>query len=118
MRRIEEDEAARRRRNIQGIKEENNDKEDDDDEDTEEDDNHGSAGDASQVLAITGPSVIEQTRLEETPEKKIKLEVVEINPEVEPLELEDDEDIPDRDRIQLRSSKRKQAEPKKKGPKK
>ena len=119
IRRIEEDEAARRRRGNQSIKEDNEeDIEDDKEEDTDEDDNHGAAGNASQVLAISGPSVIEQTRLEETPEKKIKFEVVEVNTEVEALELGDDEDIPDRDRPQLRSSKRKQSEPKKKGPKK
>lgn len=79
----------------------------------EEDDNHGQAGHSRDMLAVSGPSVTEQGGYEPPEKRRNAVVVVDVNnEEVMPIELREDEFIGGTRPEPLRSSKRKQANPK------
>lgn len=88
----------------------------------EDDDNHKEAvqgAESADLLMLTGPSVLGQTEeedeVEETTEKKIRFQFVNVENEVDPIELLDNETVPRRTRSLSRTHKRKPDNPKKGG---
>lgn len=85
------------------------------DDDSGSDDNHREAGQAATGRGenlLSGPSVLEQTDEDEQPRTNT-IQVVQVNGEVDPIVLEENEYIPNtRGNVVPRSSKRKQAQPK------
>jgi hypothetical protein len=110
--RKERAEAERRRKEKE--KEKNKNKENKREEDDSEDDNHKDAGRQENILAISGPSLFEQTSegAAAMPSNSKGVNVVKVESEIEPFVLHEDEDITQGE-PQARASKRKQANPKK-----